>query len=348
LPESVARAVESHRFEPIRVASWRNSSLDFSSIDALVNSLSEAPRRACLRRFDGADDFGALCRLSTRPWLRDACRGEAGVRLLWTVCQVPDYRKLLPEVHAELLAEVFRELASAGRLGDDWLAARAQPLTEVEGDVDALTARIASVRTLTYLCQQAKLVENAKEWQERTHAIEDRLSDALHERLVQRFVERRRRPPQVVRAPFEQALRARLDASVEQDWSTTACAAPFDALTLEPDGRILFQDRELGRLLQGRTLLLPEVRLAPLAANAEHRAALTRRLGEYRRELLALLSRGWYEEDGTPAERGLGYHLLEGLGTVEREGVDALLGELGAEQRSRLEQRGIRLGRKFV
>src|SRR3546814_8967238 len=52
-------------------------------------------------------------------------------------------------------------------------------------------ARIAATRTWTYVSHRAGWLEDGPEWQERSRAIEDRLSDALHERLTHRFVDKR-------------------------------------------------------------------------------------------------------------------------------------------------------------
>ena len=102
--------------------------------------------------------------------------------MLWAVCQVPDYRKLLPELHAELLSEVFERLTQDdGQLDDDWMERRVAPLDATDGDIDALTHRLAFIRTWTYLSQHSAFVRSAKDWRERTRAIEDRLSDALHD-----------------------------------------------------------------------------------------------------------------------------------------------------------------------
>src|SRR6185369_10925175 len=96
-----------------------------------------------------------------------------------------------------LLAEVFLQLTGPrGVLDPDWMARRVDETSDPGGDLDTLLTRIASIRTWTYISHRPGWVERAQDWQERTRAIEDRLSDALHERLVQRFVERggKRRP----------------------------------------------------------------------------------------------------------------------------------------------------------
>ncbi|HXP76204.1 MAG TPA: disulfide oxidoreductase, partial [Stellaceae bacterium] len=73
----------------------------------------------------------------------------------------------------------------------DWVAGHVARLDRTDGDIDALMARIAHVRTWTFISHRADWLADAPHWQERARAIEDRLSDALHDRITQRFVDRR-------------------------------------------------------------------------------------------------------------------------------------------------------------
>jgi ATP-dependent RNA helicase SUPV3L1/SUV3 len=119
-------------------------------------------------------------------------QGPAGVKQLWQVCQIPDFRKISVEEHAQLLGNIFQHLMShEGVLPADWLEGHVSRLDVVEGDMDAIAQRIAHIRTWTYIANRAHWVTDPGHWQERTRAVEDRLSDALHEKLTQRFVDRR-------------------------------------------------------------------------------------------------------------------------------------------------------------
>ncbi len=189
VPSSVALAIETHRFAPVRRVKWRSDVLDFASLDALRESLRAPSPRKVLMPVREAEDSAALEALGLRAEVRRAARGEEAVRLLWDVCTVPDFRKLLLEVHVDFLERLFLELARRGRLGDDWIDAHVRDLESAEGDVETLVARIAAVRTWTYVANRDKWLDSPSEWQEKTRALEDRLSDALHERLVMRFVD---------------------------------------------------------------------------------------------------------------------------------------------------------------
>ena len=190
-PELV-EAVESHRFDPITGLYWRNSELDFRSATQLQRSLDRRPPDPCLLRVREPDDQRALAALLHDPEVRARAGNPEALRLLWEVCQIPDFRKILSDQHARLLGQVFRHLRDGeGRLPNDWVARQIARIDRDDGDIDTLVARIAHVRTWTYISHRADWLEAGAEWQERTRALEDKLSDALHARLTQRFVDRR-------------------------------------------------------------------------------------------------------------------------------------------------------------
>ncbi|MBI4182453.1 MAG: disulfide oxidoreductase [Proteobacteria bacterium] len=192
LDAAVVEAVEGHRFDPVTAVFWRRSALDFSSLAALARSLARPPERPGLMRAREADDAVALAALARDPAIRALAANPAAVRLLWEVCRIPDFRKLMSETHARLLARVYRFLMGPeGRLPADWVNGQVGRLDRTDGDIDTLMGRIAHIRVWTYVAQRADWIAEAGHWQERTRAIEDRLSDALHERLTQRFVDRR-------------------------------------------------------------------------------------------------------------------------------------------------------------
>ncbi len=192
LEPEVVEAIENHRFDPLRDVQWRNSDLHFHSVPALIASLNRPPVHAALQRVREQDDQLALQTLSTHSEFLPRLRTPQRVKLLWEVCQVPDFRKTMTEEHTRLLGQLFEHLTQGGeRLPEDWIDSHIKRLERYDGDIDTLMARIAHVRTWTYISHRPDWIQRSVHWQERTRSIEDKLSDVLHQRLTQRFVDRR-------------------------------------------------------------------------------------------------------------------------------------------------------------
>ena len=191
LDDELVRAVEGHNFQPLEQIVWRNAQLDFSHIDGLFASLQAPTALKGLVRGNDASDLETLGHLVRDGDIRNLARGRSRVRLLWEACQIPDFRKISDDSHTALCARVFSHLAREGKLPTDWLATQIAALARADGDIDTLMQRLASVRVWTYIAARADWVDDALHWQGKARAVEDLLSDALHERLTARFVDRR-------------------------------------------------------------------------------------------------------------------------------------------------------------
>ena len=192
LDEETVERIENHRFDSLPFLFWRNSEIDFASLERLQRSLAAPPPSIGLRRSPEVQDELALSSLARDPEVVRGADSPERVRLLWAVCQVPDFRKVMSEAHARFLTRLFICLAgSEERLPIDWVADQIARLDRTDGDMETLIQRIANIRTWTYIAYQPGWLADPTHWQERARAVEDRLSDALHERLTQRFVDRR-------------------------------------------------------------------------------------------------------------------------------------------------------------
>ncbi len=298
----VAR-VEEHRFKPLQTVFWRNDDLDFSSVDSLLASLGHPPPLPFMVPGRDGEDQQALSVLAHDPTVLAAATGSESVALLWEVCQIPDFRKTLTDAHAHLLGRVYRYLVEGdGRLPEDWVTRQVGRLERTDGDIDTLMARIASVRTWTYIAHRATWLDDSAGWQERTRRLEDMLSDALHERLTQRFVDRRttvlarrlREGGDLMGAVardgsvfLEGETVGRLDGFrytaaqagrgarplalatqrvLRQETARRVEAlvgAPDGSFALDAAGRVLWNDEPVARLTVGTTALLPDLRIFP-------------------------------------------------------------------------------------
>lgn len=189
--EELVQRIETHRYDPVRVLQWRNGNLDFRSLTALNDSLDMPPPERGLTRARPASDAVALKILSEDDEIRALAGAREAVSRLWEVCQLPDFRKLSTDEHVSLVRNIFLFLSKDGAIPDDWLARQIARADVSEGDVATLSGRLAQIRTYTYAAHRAGWTKDAAHWQGITRAVEDRLSDALHERLTQRFIDRR-------------------------------------------------------------------------------------------------------------------------------------------------------------
>ncbi len=383
--------LENHSFDQVGVLQWRNRKLDFSSIERLKDSLRESPDHRRLSRARMVDDVIALENVSNDPEVRDRAQGPAAVALLWEMCQIPDYRKISAASHAELVATLYRFVMSdEGKIPAEWFANQVALTDRSDGDLDTLSNRLAQIRTWTFVSHHAQWLDDPEHWQGRTRAIEDTLSDALHERLTQRFVDRRTsvlmrrlRDKEEIAAEIApdgnilvenhfvgrlEGFRFTPDSSGEgihgraarhaaakvlaSELSNRAEAlhgAPDEAIALTPNGRIVWQGAEVGRLERGETALKPRIQLlADERLPAADRDRLMQRLEAWleaelgnKLKPLVLLSEA---TDLSGLARGLAYQLTENVGVLRREAAAAEIKALDQDARAQLRKYGVRFG----
>ncbi len=253
--EEEIEALEDHRFDSLPILQWRSSDLDFSTIAALQASLERTPTDEGLTRAPVAEDVMVLDIAARDPDVVRQSKTRADIARLWEVCQVPDYRKASPSAHADLALTLFNFVVRAGRIPDAWFSTQLAQFERTDGDIDALAARIAQVRTLTFIANRPDWMGDPEHWQSVARQVEDRLSDALHERLTQRFVDRR--TSVLMRRLRENAM---LEAEVT------------------PAGDVLVEEQHVGQLHGFR--FTPDPSAAGEAARALNAAALKALNGE--------------------------------------------------------------------
>ncbi|MFC3068937.1 helicase-related protein [Phenylobacterium soli] len=275
LDTDLVEAVQEHRFEPVAGAEWRNAKLDFSSLAALQRSLAEPPSREGLKLAAEALDETTLRRLAEDPDVADRVRDHVALARLWDVCQTPDFRKVATDDHIRLARDFFFHLTTGRRrIPDDWIAKQYAHLDRTDGEIDALAARLASVRTLAYVANRPDWLVDPAEWQGKTRGLEDRLSDTLHEKLMARFVDRRT-------SALMRGLRVREDllAGVADDGAVTVeghFVGKLSGVSFEGvQGATVLEEKALRAA--ARQALGPEIarRLGRLAAEPDEAFALT-------------------------------------------------------------------------
>ncbi|MBS0285470.1 MAG: helicase, partial [Proteobacteria bacterium] len=253
LPEEVL-AIEEHRFAPLEWLYWREGRPDLSSLDALIASLSAPPDDPMLRAAPEAIDLAVLRRLADDPAIRARAKGQ--VARLWAACGIPDFQKLGPDVHARFVSRIFTYLAD-GHIPHQWFADEVARLDRPDGDVETLAGRLAAIRTWAYIAQRGDWLADPAHWAARTLAVEERLSDALHAGLTQRFVDKR-------------------TSALVRQIGGSAAALP---VTIGEDGEVTIDTHPIGRLEGFRFVVAPEARATDkrlLLATAERRLAAER------------------------------------------------------------------------
>ena len=191
LDEGVVNQIVNHQFPPIKKLQWRNSDLQFGSIKRLLQTLESRTDNDWLSRVRESDDLAALRALGADSIVAARASDGPSVRLLWDVCRVPDFRGISKGEHASLLMSIFTDLHQIGHIDENWFALQVKRIDRDDGDIDTLSKRLAYIRTWTYVAQRKGWLRDENHWRDQTRAVEDRLSDALHGALAQRFVDRR-------------------------------------------------------------------------------------------------------------------------------------------------------------
>jgi ATP-dependent RNA helicase SUPV3L1/SUV3 len=375
LPRSI-RAIETHRFPAITQVYYRNPLLQFESTEALLRSLRQPPPKDCFRLPEDSDDYHALLSLMRHPDVSARARGNERVRLLWEICQIPDFRQLALDDHHRLQAELFLRLTrGTGCLEADFVRRRLQSLSSTAGDIETLLARMQAVRVWTYITQRSHWVESAEEFQEEARALEDRLSDSLHAALVGRFVTERRRTvagPQSIangKTSNDRSLAGQLKTVIARESQGLAAVLPSAQATLEnaaerwseaahgcfelqTNGKMteVGSQTVIARLVPGQSVTQPEV-VVLVAVSPGVRLRLHRRLVAWTRDAVALLHSPWSRsetEQRSPELSGLLYQLQIGLGTVRVRDLSVSPGMLSRDEREQLKRLGIVVGHAVV
>jgi ATP-dependent RNA helicase SUPV3L1/SUV3 len=182
-------AIEEHRFRPLDSVYWRNSELDFTDVRTLIRSLEVRSDDPVLRSAPEAIDLAVLKLIAEDPAI--PVKRGAAARRLWAACGLPDFRKVGPMHHARMVRRLFSYIGEGGHVPHEWFAAEVTRLDNMSGDIDALGDRLAGIRSWAYIAHRSDWLNEPAKWVERTREVESRLSDALHDRLTQRFVDRR-------------------------------------------------------------------------------------------------------------------------------------------------------------
>ena len=390
LEDELIEKIENHEFEPVRHIRWRNLDLNYTTTRDLLRSLEKQSNIEGMVSPRDPDDYKAFKMLIRDEEVRHHSQSSAKVRQLWQVCQVPDFRKTMHDVHVRLLQQIFLHLQEkGGKLPTDWIAKHLKSLEKTDGDIDTLATRIAHTRTWTYISHVSDWVDDYKYWQETARSIEDKLSDALHERLTQRFVDRRTamlvrklKDRSQLEAQISEAgdvhveghflgtlkgLKFNADTSLNSTEARTLrnignkavaaeiaaraarlAAAPDTEISLDEEGRLIWQETPVATLVKGEAILRPRVQLlASEQLNGTSQDAVTKRLGDWMSAQIETRLKPLVQLETLPltgAARGIAFQVSENLGAMPRYKLSDQIRLLDKKDYGRLKFGGIRVG----
>ena len=184
------QSIENHKFEEIQKIYWRNSNIDFSSVNSVLKSFKQSPTKSFFIHKKNAEDELNFKFLSEDVEILSMLNNKKTILLLWNVCQIPDFQKVFNDSYQVFLKNIFLTLMHhEGILPENWLSERILRLDNYNGGIEELSIKIANIRTWTYIVNHLHWIKDSKFWQEKTHQIENNLSDHLHTSLTNRFID---------------------------------------------------------------------------------------------------------------------------------------------------------------
>ncbi len=184
--------LEKHELSEINVIFWRNSELNFESLDNLIHSLEKKPNSKFLRKITDCEDEKVLKFLIKNNSDIKIINTKEVIQTLWKCCQIPDFSKKAYGNHIDIVKKIFGFLTSkTGKISNTYMKTQLKYLDRYDGNIDTLTNRISNIRTWSYVSNKKSWVDNYSFWIERTKHIEDKLSDKLHEELSKSFIDKR-------------------------------------------------------------------------------------------------------------------------------------------------------------
>ena len=182
--------IENHDLPDTKTIYWRNSKLDFENPEKLISSLEQKPKQKNLLRTNDSLDENVL-----RFFLKKGANNiiyHKNLELLWECCQIPDFEKKAYNQHINIIDKVFQFLTTRKkRIPSTFMKEQLKGLERDHGNVDLLSHRLSNVRTWSYVANKKNWVENSDYWVQLTKAIEDKLSDKLHDELTKSFIDKK-------------------------------------------------------------------------------------------------------------------------------------------------------------
>ncbi len=186
----IIQQIETHNFDNIQKIYWRNSDLDFNSIETLLSSLKKYPIHNYLIHKKNALDEVNFRNLITDNNIKKTLTSRQNLKLLWNICQIPDFEKLFNDNYLLLLKNIFLIMIKNNyNIPEEWIEKKVNKLNNFGSGIPELSIKISQIRTWTYISNNHEWLKNTNYWKEKTQQIENELSDELHNSLTKKFID---------------------------------------------------------------------------------------------------------------------------------------------------------------
>ncbi len=186
----IINSIESHNYEQIQKIYWRNSDLDFSSVESVLNSLKKFPIKSFFIHKKNAIDEINFKNLIEEKEIKPLLSDNYNIKLLWDVCRIPDFEKIFNDTYLIFLKNIFLILVKNNyKIPEDWIKGKISKLENFDGDIPELSMKISQIRTWTYISHHHIWLKDPLFWQKKTQNIENNLSDNLHVGLTNKFID---------------------------------------------------------------------------------------------------------------------------------------------------------------
>ena len=186
----IIQQIETHNFDNIQKIYWRNSDLDFNSIETLLSSLKKFPIHNYLIHKKNALDEVNFRNLITDNNIKKTLTSRQNLKLLWNICQIPDFEKLFNDNYLLLLKNIFLIMIKNNyNIPEEWIEKKVNKLNNFGSGIPELSIKISQIRTWTYISNNHEWLKNTNYWKEKTQQIENELSDKLHNSLTKKFID---------------------------------------------------------------------------------------------------------------------------------------------------------------
>ncbi len=389
LDAKLVSAIENHKFLEIDNIKWRNSNLDFSSIKSILDSLSIKPKLPFLKLVKPGEDQQTLEFIYDNQLLKYRSLSIDELKLLWDLCQIPDYRQTGIENHTKIVLKIFRDITeSNGYIDPEWFENEVNGCAKFQGDIDSLSNKISFIRTCNFIANKKDWIKDANYWQKKTRNIEDKLSDKLHERLMQRFIDKRNnilinhtdikniemdeknkinigslQIGTIIGLKFKHQSTANLNKSAKNKLnkiiiskldqvSRDILATDLKSFQISNDNKVLWNDNPIAELRNNSDSIIPNIFLiCDDNLSITNKKRLHNKLNNWIVYYLKKIVPGLIKLNNKklkPPLSAIQFSLLEGMGVVKRDELGLDYDQLTKHEKKEIRSYGLFVGKEYI